>query len=86
MWTRDAVTPVAPDSVWMYNPSFALAVLAAALFGLTLAVLFYLTVIRYRAWYFTCVVFGAALELAGYAMRCYSAKVQDNLVSRTSAD
>ncbi|KAK0641058.1 RTA1 like protein-domain-containing protein [Cercophora newfieldiana] len=64
----------APDSIWMYTPSFPLAVLAAVLYGLVFAWIFYLTVIRYRAWYFLCVVIGAAIEVAGYALRCYSIK------------
>ena len=32
--------------------------------------IFYLTIIKYRAWYFSCVVFGAAVEVTGYALRC----------------
>ncbi|KAK3349348.1 RTA1 like protein-domain-containing protein [Lasiosphaeria hispida] len=58
----------------MYTPSFALAVLASILYGLTFLWLFYLTIIKYRAWYFTCVVIGAAIEVAGYALRCVSIK------------
>ena len=67
--------------VWMYDPSFALAVLASVLYGVVFLCIFYLTVIKYRAWYFTCVVIGAASEVAGYALRCYSIK-QPTLVVR----
>ncbi|KAG7294588.1 hypothetical protein NEMBOFW57_004664 [Staphylotrichum longicolle] len=67
---------MADDSnvVWVYNPSFALAVLGSVLYGIVFLWIFYLTVIKYRAWYFTCVVIGAAIEVAGYAIRCYSIK------------
>lgn len=70
----------APDTVWMYTPSFPLAVLASVLYGLVFIWIFYLTVIKYRAWYFTCVVIGAAIEVAGYAMRCYSIKNPSQIV------
>ncbi|KAM7204932.1 RTA1 like domain containing protein [Naviculisporaceae sp. PSN 640] len=72
----DSGTAPAPEetSVWQYNPSFALAVLASVLYGLIFLAIFYLTIIRYRSWYFTCVVVGAAVEVAGYALRCYSIK------------
>jgi hypothetical protein len=58
----------------MYSPSFALAVLASILYGLVFLSIFYLTFIKHRAWYFTCVVVGAAIEVAGYGLRCYSIK------------
>ncbi|KAK3316084.1 RTA1 like protein-domain-containing protein [Apodospora peruviana] len=61
-------------SVWMYNPSFALAVLASILYGFSFLAIFYLTVIKYRSWYFTSVVAGAAIEVVGYGMRCYSVR------------
>jgi len=64
----------APTSIWMYDPSLALASLATALYAGVFAAIFYLTVIKYRAWFFTCVVFGAAVEVAGYATRIYSIK------------
>ncbi|KAK4097367.1 RTA1-domain-containing protein [Parathielavia hyrcaniae] len=63
-----------PTSIWMYNPSFAVAVLATVLYGLVFLFISYLTLIKYRAWFFTCVVVGAAIEVAGYALRCYSIK------------
>lgn len=74
---------MADDSnvVWVYNPSFALAVLGSVLYGIVFLWIFSLTVIKYRAWYFTCVVVGAAIEVAGYAMRCYSIKRPTEVVS-----
>jgi hypothetical protein len=71
-----------PTSIWMYNPSFALAVLGSVLYGLVFIWIFYLTVIKHRAWFFTCVVIGAGIEVAGYGLRCYSIKKQADVVSR----
>lgn len=68
------------QSIWMYSPSFALAVLASILYGVVFIWIFYLTVIKYRAWYFLCVVIGAAIEVAGYALRCYSIKNPTQIV------
>jgi len=68
------------DVVWMYTPSFALAVLASVLYGLVFLYTFYLTVIRYRAWFFLCALVGAGVEVAGYALRCYSIKVPTEVV------
>ncbi|KAK5652746.1 hypothetical protein OQA88_9599 [Cercophora sp. LCS_1] len=61
-------------NVWMYNPSFALAVLATILYSFVFFGITYLTLVKHRAWFFTCVVIGAAMEVAGYALRCYSIK------------
>lgn len=66
--------------VWMYPPSLALAILATILYGMIFLTLFYQTIIRYRAWFFTTVVIGAAVELAGYILRSYSAHNQTQLV------
>ncbi|KAK4118111.1 RTA1-domain-containing protein [Parathielavia appendiculata] len=63
-----------PTSLWMYNPSFPLAVLATVIYGLVFFAIFYLTVIKHRAWFFLCVVIGAAIEVVGYGLRCYSVK------------
>ncbi|KAL2127526.1 hypothetical protein VTI74DRAFT_10583 [Chaetomium olivicolor] len=62
------------SSIWMYNPSFPLAVLATVLYGIVFIGIFYLTVIKYHAWFFTCVVIGAVIEVVGYGLRCYSIK------------
>jgi hypothetical protein len=69
-----------PDSIWPYSPSFPLAVLATLLFGLSCIALSYLTLIKHRAWFFICVVIGAAVETVGYALRAASAKQQSQLV------
>ncbi|KAH6637176.1 RTA1 like protein-domain-containing protein [Chaetomium tenue] len=61
-------------SIWPYNPSFPVTVLATALYGIILLAIFYLTIIKYRAWFFTTVVVGTAVEVLGYALRCYSIK------------
>jgi branched-subunit amino acid ABC-type transport system permease component len=66
--------------VWMYNPSFALAVIGAVVYGLIFMAIAYQTFIRYKAWYFTVVVVGAAVEVAGYILRAYSAKNRTILV------
>lgn len=71
-------------SVWQYNPSFALAVLASILYGIIFLGIFYLTIIKHRSWYFTCVVVGAAVEVAGYALRCYSIKRPSEVVCPSS--
>ncbi|KAK3299541.1 RTA1 like protein-domain-containing protein [Chaetomium fimeti] len=62
------------SSIWPYDPSFPVTILATVLYGLVFLAIFYLTVIKYRAWFFTAVVVGAAVEVLGYALRCYSIK------------
>jgi hypothetical protein len=69
------------DSVWQYSPSFALSVLAMSIYAIIFIWLFFTTVFKYRAWFFTTVVVGAAVEAVGYALRSYSAKEQNNLAS-----
>ena len=67
-------------SVWMYNPSFALAIIGCIVYGFIFIALFYLTIIKYRTWYFLVVVIGAAIEVAAYILRAYSVKNQTVLV------
>jgi hypothetical protein len=74
----------APESVWMYTPSFALAVIASILYGIIFIEITYLTLIKHRAWYFLCVPIGAAIEVAGYALRCYSIKNPTEIVRHPS--
>ncbi|KAK5987911.1 Protein RTM1 [Cladobotryum mycophilum] len=62
--------------VWMYDPSFPLAIVGTIVYGIIFLAIFYLTIIRYRAWYFTVVVVGAAIEVAAYILRAYSTKNQ----------
>jgi hypothetical protein len=66
--------------VWMYNPSFALAIIGAIVYGLLFIAMTYQTFFKYKAWYFTVVVIGAAVEVAGYILRSYSAKNRTILV------
>ncbi|EAQ90374.1 predicted protein [Chaetomium globosum CBS 148.51] len=49
-------------SIWPYDPSFPVTVLATALYGIVLFAIFYLTIIKYRAWFFTTIVVGTAVE------------------------
>ncbi|KAK1759565.1 RTA1 like protein-domain-containing protein [Echria macrotheca] len=67
------------ESAWMYPPSLALAILATILYGIVFLWLTHQTLIKHRAWFFVCVVLGAAIEVAGYAIRCYSIKNQSNI-------
>ncbi|CAM1506375.1 Fc.00g060160.m01.CDS01 [Cosmosporella sp. VM-42] len=67
------------EDVWMYHPSFALAVIGAVVYGLIFIAISYLTLIKYRAKYFIVVVVGAAVEAAGYILRVYSAKNKSQL-------
>jgi hypothetical protein len=69
------------ESIWMYDPSFPLAVIGAVVYGITFLVLAYLTLIKYRAWFFIVVVVGSAIEVAAYNLRVYSAKNQSEIVS-----
>jgi len=71
-------------NVWMYPPSFALAVLATVFYGIIFIWITYLTIIKYRAWFFLCVVVGAVVEVAGYAIRCYSIKNPSEIVSASA--
>lgn len=71
------------EVVWMYTPSFALAVFGSILYGLVFLHTFYLTVIKYRSWFFLCVLVGAGVEVAGYALRCYSIKAPTEVVTTT---
>ena len=68
----------------MYTPSFPLAIIASILYGVAFCAIAYQTFVRFRAWYFTTVVVGAAIEVAGYAIRCYSIKNPTEIVSLPS--
>ncbi|OCK85354.1 RTA1-domain-containing protein [Lepidopterella palustris CBS 459.81] len=62
------------DSIWMYSCSTALAIVVAILYLFPTCVLFWQTVIKYRSWFFFCVVFGSALEVGGYIARAVSSR------------
>lgn len=72
------------ESVWIYDPSFPLAIVGCIIYGLIFLIITYLTFIKYRAWYFSVVVVGGAVELLGYASRVYSTKHQTELVRPAS--
>ncbi|KAM3435971.1 hypothetical protein NHJ13734_005304 [Beauveria thailandica] len=67
-------------SIWAYNPSFPLAVVGCIVYGLLFIAITYTTWIKHRAWFFSAVVVGAMVEVAGYVCRAYSAKNQTVLV------
>lgn len=63
----------------MYNPSFALAIIGTIVYSIIFLVISYLTLIKYRAWFFIVVVIGSAIEVAAYVLRSYSAKNQSEI-------
>ncbi|TQV98136.1 hypothetical protein V2A60_006181 [Cordyceps javanica] len=67
-------------SIWVYNPSFPLAVVGCVVYCILFAATAYTTWVKHRAWFFSAVVVGAAIEVAGYVCRVYSAKNQTVLV------
>lgn len=69
------------DNVWLYEPNVPLAIIASIIYGILFLAIAYLTFIKFRAWWFTVVVIGAAIEVAGYVFRTYSAKNQTELVT-----
>ena len=68
------------DTVWVYEPNVPLAIISSIVYGLLFIGITYLTFIKYRAWWFSVVVVGSAIEVAGYVLRVYSAKNQSELV------
>lgn len=72
---------VAEDSKWVYEPNVPLAIIGSIVYGVLFIAITHLTFIKYRAWWFTVVVIGSAIEVASYILRAYSAKNQSELVS-----
>ncbi|KAF2099714.1 RTA1-domain-containing protein [Rhizodiscina lignyota] len=68
-----------PDSIWLYQPSTALAIVFTVLYFVPTVYSFYLTVLRYRSWFFLCVLIGGILEVVGYIFRVVSVKNQDSI-------
>ncbi|KPM36640.1 hypothetical protein AK830_g9922 [Neonectria ditissima] len=62
------------DAIWMYNPSFALAIVGTVVYGIIFVLISYQTLVKYRAWYFTVVPIGATVEVVAYILRSYSVK------------
>lgn len=71
-----------PDSIWLYHPSLAAAIVFVVLYFIPTAYTFYLTVLRYRSWFFLCVLIGGNLEVVGYIFRAVSIANPDSIVSR----
>ncbi|KAF5678005.1 RTM1 [Fusarium circinatum] len=67
------------DSIWMYDPSFPLAVVGTVVYGIIFLAITYLTLIKYRAWYFIVVVIGSAIEVAAYNIRIHSVQNQSEI-------
>ncbi|KAH7312279.1 RTA1 like protein-domain-containing protein [Stachybotrys elegans] len=62
-------------SVWMYDPSLALAVVGSISYGITFFAMT-ATTVQHRAWYFLVVVVGAAVEVVAYCIRAYATQNQ----------
>ncbi|KAF2117571.1 RTA1 like protein-domain-containing protein [Lophiotrema nucula] len=62
------------DSIWTYKASVALAIVVAIIYLVPTLVLSWQTFIKYRSWFFLCVLIGSALEVGGYIARAVSAK------------
>lgn len=68
-------------SVWLFNPSLPLAIVATVVYTIATAWISYLTCYRYKAWYFVCVPIGGLCQVTGYAMRAYSTQNHQDIVS-----
>ncbi|GKU02658.1 rtm1 [Fusarium langsethiae] len=67
------------QSIWMYNPSFPLAIIVTVIYSTIFLVLAYQTLIKYRAWFLIVVVVGSAIEVAAYNLRIYSIQNQSEI-------
>lgn len=70
--------PMGPNDasiiIYGYTPALALAVVGAVTFGLS--TLFHLAqMLRYRTWYFSIIIVGAAMEVVGYIFRACSSQI-----------
>jgi hypothetical protein len=72
---------VPDDSIYSYNPSVPLAIVVACFYGIPTLVLAWQTFIKYRSWFFLCVLIGSVIEVGGYACRVVSAKSVTEIVS-----
>ncbi|KAH9209770.1 RTA1 like protein-domain-containing protein [Leptodontidium sp. 2 PMI_412] len=68
-----------PDSIWLYNPSLALSIVFTVVYTVPLVWQSYLTIFKYRAYYFSVVIVGAAFEVGGYVSRAVSIKKQESI-------
>lgn len=72
-------------SLYFYNPSVPLAAIGIVVYTIICITITYITLVKYRAWYFFPVVVGAVVEVAGYVTRMYSVKNERDIVSRPCA-
>ncbi|KAH7391576.1 RTA1 like protein-domain-containing protein [Cadophora sp. MPI-SDFR-AT-0126] len=68
-----------PNSIWLYDPSLPLAIVFTVIYTVPLAWQMYLTVVKYRASYFTVVIVGAAFEVGGYISRAASIQQEEEI-------
>ncbi len=69
-----------PDSIWLYNPSLALSIVFAVVYAVPLVLQTWQTLGKYKAYYFSVVIIGAAFEVGGYVSRAVSIKKQEDIV------
>jgi hypothetical protein len=68
------------DSIWLYNPNFAVSIAFTLIYLIPTTIQFYQSILKYRAYYFSVVLVGAVLEVAGYAVRAAACKQQMSIV------
>lgn len=68
------------DSIWLYSASTALAIVVAIIYLIPTVVLAWQTFVKYRSWFFLCVLIGSALEVGGYIARAVSTKNVSDIV------
>lgn len=91
LFTRSNSDSSSDDSIWLYTPSFPLAIVAAILYMIPTTAQLHLSFfyrgpksaggtgnVRHR--YFVCVLIGTVLEVAGYAIRAVSTKELSSIV------
>ena len=69
-------------SVWLFEPSLPLAIVGTVVYTIATIWISYLTCYKYKAWYFVCVPIGGLCQVTGYAMRAYSTKHHQDIVSQ----
>ncbi|KAF2467091.1 RTA1-domain-containing protein [Lindgomyces ingoldianus] len=67
-------TMASDESIWMFSCSTALAIVVSIFYLIPTLVLTWQTFIKYRSWFFLCVLIGSALEVGGYIARAVSSK------------
>ncbi|KAK4232612.1 RTA1 like protein-domain-containing protein [Podospora fimiseda] len=67
------------DSFWPYDPLLPPSIVFTIIYALLFFWIAYLTFIRYKSFYFTVMPLGTAIEVVGYALRCYATQNQNQL-------